>query len=119
MPEEAPYRPEDVPITADIRPLLTVIDEATGMTGQGYTLARVYKIGNDKVRVHVERDHYRAQSYARAEVLTAERRWNLLADDSPHRWHATTPYGEGRLNIRAALGPICDRLARRAATILA
>lgn len=97
-----------------------LVDQATGVTGQGYTLTRVHRIGTDTVRVRVERDSYTRQSFAVAEALSALLTWTELAADPPGNWHHTTPRSAGNgVEVVGALGEIAGALLRRAAAILA
>lgn len=97
----------------------TGIDQATGTTGQGYTLTRAYQAGNFKIRVRVVRDGYARQSYAVAEVLSALLTWTELATNPASNWHGSTGHAATHPDtIVAELGGLADELARRAVAIL-
>ncbi|MGF7234400.1 MAG: hypothetical protein ACQSGP_05505, partial [Frankia sp.] len=81
------------------------------------SLTRVYRIGDDTVRVRIFRDHYPDQSYALADVLRPNREWTNLATNPPSGWHHTTR--PAHPNDTTAFSGLADRLAARAATILA
>jgi hypothetical protein len=68
------------------------------------------------IRVQVHRDSYRAQSYARVEVLTPDLTWTTLATTPAGDWHPATPYLGA---TQAALQPTADALVSRAGRILA
>jgi hypothetical protein len=96
-----------------------VIDEAAGVTGQGYTLTRVYRHGSLKIRVRVVRDSYQRQSHAAAEVLSTLLTWTQLVDDPPCNWHGDTGYAAATpADAVRELAGVADALARRAATVL-
>lgn len=93
-----------------------LIDESAAQTGQGYHLTRVYEISGEVVRVRIERDAYPHQSFAVAEVLSADRTWTNLASNPVDTWRGSTPASTG--DVPKALGSLASDLAIRAATIL-
>jgi hypothetical protein len=97
------------------------IDENTSHGRQGcYELTRVYLTERGhKIRVTVNRDSYEIQSYAKAEVLTADLKWTTLATDGPSNWHSDTPHTAATpVAIKVALDRTANLLAARAVTIL-
>jgi hypothetical protein len=93
-----------------------IIDESCEQTRQRYSLTRVYGIGQERVRVRIQRDFYRFQSHAVAEVLTADRTWNSLVTQPTHIWWESTPVSTG--DVVQTLSELSDDLASRAALIL-
>src|SRR5690348_7333614 len=97
---------------------MTDRDEAAGATARRYHHTRVVEITGRTVRARVERDFYLDQSLAVAEVLNDQMTWTSLAADAPGNWWHDTP--TPGLDARAVtiLGPLTEKLLRRAAAIL-
>lgn len=101
---------------------VTVLDEAVGLGSQGYTLVRLLKIGEFKVRLRLERDSHMRQSYAVAEVFNTQLTWTAVLDNPPSNWYENLPYlpkGPHAIDeVRGALGSIADDLTNRMKTFL-
>jgi hypothetical protein len=93
------------------------LDEQLAHTRQScYHLNRIIKTGGgNKVKISINRDAYKAQSYATVSVLSADLKWTTLITepgatwfDDTH-WNAVTP-----AEILATLGDFADELLSRA-----
>jgi len=97
----------------------TVRDEHAGATSNRYQYTRIVEIAGRTVRANIERDFYLDQSLAVAEVLNDRMTWTSLAADAQSNWWHTTPSPNPDVDAAAVLGPLAERLLRRAAEILA
>jgi len=100
---------------------MQLIDETIENKDSRTTLTRVYHHGVEIVRVQVERDGYKPQSYARAAVLARDRSaWTVLAVTPADGWYADC---QGPVEVRlpkrvTRLAAVADELAKRAELIL-
>lgn len=115
---QRPYAAHDTSHDRDPGEPVTV-DDAIGRDEQSYTYHRVAVTGRHTIRARIKRDLHASQSYARAEVLTPELTWTVLAETTPSNWLESTPSPYNRsLDVIAALGPLTDLLLTRAGAIL-
>jgi hypothetical protein len=98
---------------------LEFLDDYQGQVSGGHAVTRIYLTATaELVRVRARCDSYWHQSYAVAEVLTPDRRWTVLLEDLPDRWHREVHPLPSTARL-IALGGIAAALATRAATLLA
>ena len=98
---------------------VTELDHSASCDPHRYSYSRIVRIGEHRVRARIQRDYYRAQSCAVAEVLADDMTWTCLAADDPVNWiDATTPPGQGSIHCATELGHLADTRINRAAAIL-
>lgn len=98
---------------------ITELDHSASCDDHRYSYSCIVRLGGHRVRARIQRDFYRAQSCAVAEVLADDMTWTCLATDDPINWiDATTPPGQGPIHCATELGHLADILINRAAAIL-
>ncbi|MBB3666203.1 hypothetical protein FB384_005164 [Prauserella sediminis] len=100
-------------------PVYITLDDNTTGTRQRYTYIRIVRSGDHRIRVRIDRDTYRAQSSATAEVLSEHLTGTHLVSEDPSTWHdQTTPPGHWSVNCSHELADLAERLLIRATTVL-
>ena len=94
------------------------IDEDFGVhRASSYSYTRTVHLGPHTVRVRVKRSLDSDNSWAVAEILSADLTWTDLATTHGDRWyeHTAEPYG---VEPKAELGDVADDLIRRVTAII-
>ncbi|CAM4268278.1 hypothetical protein KIPE111705_46370 [Kibdelosporangium persicum] len=100
-------------------PSITEHDQDAGASSRRYHYTGVVEIAGHTVRARVVRGFYGKDSGAVAEVLTDQAEWISLAADALNNWWHDTPPPSPDVHAATVLGPLAERLLRRAAKILA
>lgn len=96
----------------------TTVDEDFGVNrGSSYTYTRTVHLGPHTVQVRVKRSLLPDDSWAVAEILSADLTWTALAHSHSDHWfeHTDEPYG---VNAKAELNEIADDLIGRVTAIM-
>ena len=94
------------------------VDEDFGVNrGTSYSYIRTVHLGPYTVQVRVQRGLVREDSYAVAELLSADLTWTALAHSHGDRWfeHTNEPYD---VDAKAELNEVADDLIRRVTAIM-
>ncbi|GGN23826.1 hypothetical protein GCM10011609_76910 [Lentzea pudingi] len=103
-------------MTTSFQPV-TVDEDFDVNSGSSYSYTRTVHLGPYTVQMRVQRSIRPHDSWAVAEILSADLTWTALAHTHSDRWfeHTTEPYG---VNAKDELNEIADDLIRRVIAII-
>jgi len=98
-------------------PAVTVDEDFGVHRDSCYTCTRIVHLGPYTVQARVKRGFLAEDSWAVAEILSADLTWTVLVHSHSDHWfeHTAEPYG---VDAKAELNAIADDLIRRAAAII-
>lgn len=91
---------------------MNLLDSSTGKEGRDVVLTRLYRHGDDTIRIRIRRNSYSDQSYAMAYLLNAHKEWTELLSEPPASWHDQS-YSNTKV-----LETVATNLSKRAAKVL-